>query len=106
LWEPPYEAEEEEEEDEREVVDGRKLKAGWWQYSDDTGDFWYEGPNGATSWTPPFADSAEPGTAAVAVGMIVRVPVAAADDRTMANGRKLRAGWRRFGPDKEGDIVS
>jgi len=55
---------------------------------------------------PTSGSSAEPD---VAVGMMVRVPAAgrgaSVDDRTTADGRKLRAGWRRFGPDEDGEVV-
>lgn len=47
-----------------------------------------------------------PGAIVVAAAAAAAAAGAAADedDRSMADGRRLRAGWRRCGPDAEGDI--
>jgi len=60
-----------------EVVDGRRLKAGWRKCGpDEDGDVWYEGPSGASSWSPPFETAQE-------------------GDCEYVDGRPLKPGWVR-----------
>ena len=52
LWEPPYA---EEEGGEGELVNGRRLRAGWRKVGpDDDGDIWYENAAGESLWEPPY----------------------------------------------------
>ena len=92
-WTPPYA---DEEEGGQETVDGRKLKVGWKRCSDDEGDVWYEGPDGASSWTPPFADGDADGGGD-----------AGGDEPAFETdgpgGARLRAGWKRCS-DESGDV--
>jgi len=55
---------------------------------------WFEGPDGASSWTPPFAEPEGSGGGGGGGGGAAPV---------LVDGRALKPGWRRCSDD-EGDV--
>ena len=77
------------------MVDGRPLRTGWCiGGEDDEGGVWYVGPDGASSWNPPFKD-------ADAVAVVEEEEQAVAEEEASAvtdgpGGARLKPGWRRY----------